>query len=180
MDDDKKENTADEPTGTTGSALGGAVAGAVAGTVVGLPVIGTVIGALSGAAIGAARKRPTTAKRKAKPASALPKKKKKAAAAKKPSTKTTKRKTTSAAAGAKKPTRKAAKKPTRKAGVLPLDRVRQHPKKERSECEKPRSLRGYITRPPTARLVNRRDGRGGFIDYRRSVRCILPCRSSRY
>jgi uncharacterized membrane protein len=52
MDDDKKENTADKPTGTTGSALGGAVAGAVAGTVVGLPVIGTVIGALSGAAIG--------------------------------------------------------------------------------------------------------------------------------
>ena len=79
MDDDKKENTADKPTGTTGSALGGAVAGAVAGTVVGLPVIGTVIGALSGAAIGAARKRPTAAKRKAKPASALPKKQKKAA-----------------------------------------------------------------------------------------------------
>ena len=79
MDDDKKENTADKPTGTTGSALGGAVAGAVAGTVVGIPVIGTVIGALSGAAIGAARKQPTAAKRKAKPASALPKKKRKAA-----------------------------------------------------------------------------------------------------
>jgi hypothetical protein len=75
MDDDKKENTADKPTGPTGSALGGAVAGAVAGTVVGLPVIGTVIGALSGAAIGAARKRPTTVKRKAKPASVSPKKK---------------------------------------------------------------------------------------------------------
>ena len=37
MDDDKKENTADKPTGTTGSALGGAVAGAVAGTVLGSP-----------------------------------------------------------------------------------------------------------------------------------------------
>ena len=74
MDDDKKEDRAGKPTGTTGSALGGAVAGAVAGTAVGLPVIGTVIGALSGAAIGAARKQPTASKRRTKPASAAPKK----------------------------------------------------------------------------------------------------------
>lgn len=157
MDDDKKESTVDKPIGTTGSALGGAVAGAVAGTALGVPVVGTVIGALSGAAIGAARKRSTSPKRKAKPAAVSPKKKqspkkaKKTAAAKMPSKK---HQSERLRAPPQEQKSRSVRQPRNRCGrpeVLRLDHVQKHLKRKRSECEKTRSLRGYITRSTLSR-----------------------------